>query len=384
MHEDLSFETQLIHAGPGSETPYGAVVPPIFLASTFRQQAVGRNLGYEYSRTGNPTRAALEATLGTLERGSRGLAFASGMAAIDAVLHLLHPGDHVLAADDLYGGSYRLFQHVYAQFGLEFTYCSAADPEAFVEAVRPETRLIWLESPTNPLLGLCDIAAIASGARSRNTKAWVAVDNTFATPYLQRPLELGADMVVHSTTKYLGGHSDVVGGAIVSRQAELGEQLSYLQNAVGAVPGPFDCYLTLRGIRTLALRMDRHASNALEVAKFLAGRREVARVHYPGLASHPQHPLALRQMHNGGGMVSFQMAGGAEAARRFAGSTRLFTLAESLGAVESLVEVPAMMTHASTADSPMAVDSALVRLSVGIEGVADLLQDLKQALEASR
>lgn len=383
MGDDTSFETQLIHAGPAPDPAYGAVVPPIYLSSTYQQRAVGEHQGFDYSRTANPTRSALESTLGTLEGGVRGLAYASGMAAIDAVLRLLKPGDHILAANDLYGGSYRLFQHVYAQSGLQFSYCAATDSQEFLDAVRPDTRLIWLESPTNPLLSVCDIAAICAQVRRRNPGLLVAVDNTFATPYLQRPLELGADLVVHSTTKYLGGHSDVVGGAIVAKHATQAERLQFLQNAVGAVPGAFDCFLTLRGMRTLAVRMDRHASNALAVAEFLAGRREVARVHYPGLTSHPQHDLAMRQMRNPGGMVSFELAGGAAAARQFAQSTRLFILAESLGAVESLVEVPAAMTHASTLDSPLAVDASLVRLSVGIEGVADLLRDLGQALDAS-
>jgi cystathionine beta-lyase/cystathionine gamma-synthase len=384
MDTEDSFETRLVRSGAEPDPAYGAVVPPIYLTSTYRQAAVGEHRGYDYSRTANPTRSALEGTLAALEGGARGLAFASGMAAIDAVLRLLQPGDHVLAANDLYGGSYRLFQRVYAQWGLEFTYASAADREAFLGLIRPETRLIWLETPTNPLLNLCDIAAIATGARREGGELLVAVDNTFATPYLQRPLELGADLAVHSTTKYLGGHSDVVGGAVVARDADLAERLGFLQNAAGAVPGAFDCFLTLRGLRTLALRMDRHSCNAQAVAEFLSARPEVARVNYPGLASHPQHELAARQMRCAGGMVSFTMAAGERAARRFAESTRLFTLAESLGAVESLVEVPAAMTHASTLDSPLAVDPALVRLSVGIEGVSDLLRDLGQALDASR
>jgi cystathionine beta-lyase/cystathionine gamma-synthase len=383
MGKSDSFETKLIHAGPTPDPAYGAVVPPIYLSSTFQQRAVGEHQGYDYSRTANPTRAALETTLATLEGGVRGLAYASGMAAIDAVMRLLRPGDHVLAANDLYGGSYRLFHDVYAQFGLQFSYSGAADAREFLDALRSDTRLIWLETPTNPLLNVSDIAAICAQVRLRNPAVLVAVDNTFATPYLQRPLELGADLVVHSTTKYLGGHSDVVGGAVVAKHAAQAERLQFLQNAVGAVPGAFDCFLTLRGMRTLALRMDRHASNAQAVAEYLAGRKEVSRVHYPGLTTHPQHDLAMRQMRNAGGMVSFELAGGAAVARRFAQSTRLFILAESLGAVESLVEVPAAMTHASSLDSPLAVDAALVRLSVGIEGATDLLRDLGQALDAS-
>lgn len=383
MPDAHSFETLLIHAAQPADPAYGAVVPPIYLASTYRQPAVGEHRGYEYSRTANPTRTALERTLAALEGAEGGLAFASGMAAIDTVLRLLQPGDHVLAANDLYGGSYRLFQHVYAQYGLRFSYASGADTAGFVESMQSDTKLIWLETPTNPLLSLCDIAEIAATARKYRPQVLVAVDNTFATPYLTRPLALGADFAVHSTTKYLGGHSDVVGGAVVVRNLEQLERLRFLQNAVGAVPGAVDCFLTLRGVRTLALRMDRHAENAAAVAAFLEGRPEVAEVHYPGLPSHPQHALARRQMRNGGGMVSFVLRGGEPAARRFASGTQLFTLAESLGAVESLVEVPAAMTHASAQGSPLAIDPALVRLSVGIEGQQDLLDDLEQALQAA-
>ncbi len=379
----MRFETLVIHAGQPPDPATGAVMTPVYLTSTFRQRKVGDHQGYEYSRTANPTRRALEACLAALEAGEHGLAFASGMAAIDSVLRLLEPGDHVLAVNDLYGGTYRLFRHVYQPYGLAFTYAPAADPAAFLEHLRPDTRLVWLETPTNPRLALCDIRAIAEGAHRRKPEALVAVDNTFATPYLQQPLDLGADVVVHSTTKYLGGHSDIVGGAIVVRREDLAERLAFLQNAVGAVPGPLDCFLVLRGIKTLPVRMDRHAANALAVARFLADHPAVAEVFYPGLESHPQADLARRQMRNGGGMVSFRVRGGPKAARRVCEATRIFTLAESLGGVESLIEVPALMTHASVADSPLAAPPDLVRLSVGLESAEDLIADLEQALQAA-
>jgi cystathionine gamma-lyase len=355
---------------------------PIYQTSTYRQVGVGRHHGYEYSRTGNPTRAALEACLASLEAGERGLAFASGLAATDAVLHLLSPGDHVLAGDDLYGGTFRIFERVYAQYGIRFTYAPACEASTFLRHLQRDTRLVWLETPTNPMLGLCDIAAISSAAKARINPPWICVDNTFATPYLQQPLTLGADISLHSTTKYLGGHSDVVGGAVVVRNGALAERLAFLQNAVGGIPGPQDCFLVLRGIKTLPVRMDRHAANALAVAEWLEGRGEVGKVTYPGLPSHPQHMLATRQMRNGGGMVSLSLRGGAQAARRVAEATRLFALAESLGGVESLIEVPAAMTHASIASSPLAVDPALIRLSVGLETVDDLIADLEEALRA--
>jgi cystathionine beta-lyase/cystathionine gamma-synthase len=305
------------------------------------------------------------------------------MAAIDAVVHLLSPGDHVLAVADLYGGTYRLFERLYAQYGLSFTYALPNEPTNFIASARPETRLVLLESPTNPALNLADIAAISELAHRLPRRPWVCVDNTFATPYLQQPLALGADIVVHSTTKYLGGHSDVVGGAVVVSDRELGERLAFIQNAVGAVPGPLDAFLVLRGIKTLPVRMDRHAHNALAVAQYLERNPAVAEVYYPGLATHSQHALALRQMRNAGGMVSFRLRGGSAAARRFAEATQLFALAESLGGVESLVEVPAAMTHLSTADSALAVDPGLVRLSVGLEGAEDLIADVEQALRAA-
>lgn len=377
------FETLVIHAGQEPDPSTGAIMTPIYQTSTYRQEGVGRHRGYEYSRTGNPTRTALERCLAALDDGSHGLAFASGMAAIDAIVHLLQPGDHVLAVNDLYGGTYRLFENVYAKLGVKFSYSAAEDPAEFLANLRPETRLVWLETPSNPLLRLCDIAAISELSKRGRPGVMVAVDNTFATPYLQRPLQLGADLVHHSTTKYLGGHSDLVGGAVITRDERIAGQLRFLQNSIGAVPGPLDCFLVLRGLKTLSVRMDRHSQNALRVAEHLQETKAVASVFYPGLPSHPQYELARRQMRQPGGMVSFALHAGAEAAIRFAEATRIFSLAESLGSVESLIEVPAAMTHASTSESPMAVDPALIRLSVGLESVDDLIADLDQALLAS-
>jgi len=376
----MKFETLSIHAGQRPDPSSGAVMTPIYQTSTYLQDGVGRHRGYEYSRTGNPTRAALEGCLAALEGAAFGLAFASGMAATDAVLRLLSPGDHVLAGNDVYGGTYRLFERVLRPYGLDFTYVDASDLAQATAALRPDTRLVWLETPTNPLLGVCDIAALADLAHVHPGRPLVVVDNTFATPYLQRPMELGADLVVHSTTKYLGGHSDVVGGAVVGKDMDLQARLAFLQNAVGAVPGPMDCFLVLRGVKTLALRMERHAANAATLADRLAGHPSVARLMYPYHPSHPQQALARRQMRNGGGMISMVLKGREPAARRVAETTRLFALAESLGGVESLIEVPAAMTHASTMNSPIAVDPGLVRLSVGLEHVDDLWEDLEQAL----
>jgi cystathionine beta-lyase/cystathionine gamma-synthase len=379
----MHFETLSIHAGQQPDPTTGAVMTPIYQTSTYVQDGVGVGRGYEYSRTGNPTRAALEACLAALEGGAHGLAFASGMAATDAVLRLLAPGDHVIAGNDVYGGTYRLFERLLRPYGLDFTYVDAADLEQVRASLRPETRLVWLETPTNPLLGICDIAAIAQIIRERSGHAahpLLAVDNTFATPYLQRPLELGADIVVHSTTKYLGGHSDVVGGALVVKDASLRERLAFIQNAVGAVPGPMDCYLVLRGLKTLPVRMDRHSANAARIAEFLGAHPQVSRVLYPFHPSHPHAEIARRQMGTGGGMISVVLHGGEPAARRMAEGTRLFALAESLGGVESLIEVPHAMTHASTAGSPIAVDPGLVRLSVGLEHVDDLIEDLSLSL----
>ncbi|MGH3486524.1 MAG: cystathionine gamma-synthase [Actinopolymorphaceae bacterium] len=375
------FETLAIHAGQPADPATGAVITPIFATSTYRQDGVGRpRQGYEYSRTQNPTRAALEECLAALEHGARGLAFASGMAAEDALLRTLcKPGDHVVIPDDAYGGTYRLFAKVAEPWGLAHTPVHVSDVDAVRAAfqARP-TALLWVETPTNPLLGIADIARLAEAAHEAG--ALLVVDNTFASPYLQQPLALGADVVVHSTTKYAGGHSDVVGGALVTADAEIGERLAYHQNAVGAVPGPFDAWLVLRGLKTLAVRMERHSDNAERIAAYLAGHAKVAQVLYPGLPEHPGHEVAAKQMRRFGGIVSFRLAGGAEAAVEVCERTRLFTLAESLGGIESLIEHPGVMTHASAAGSPLEVPADLVRLSVGIETIDDLLDDLAQAL----
>jgi cystathionine beta-lyase/cystathionine gamma-synthase len=380
----MKFETLSIHAGQQPDPSTGAVMTPVYQTATYVQDKVGQHRGYEYSRTGNPTRTALEACLAALEGAEFGLAFASGMAATDAVLRLLSPGDHVLAGNDVYGGTFRLFERVFRPYGLEFSYVDTTDLEQVEAFLRPDTRMVWLETPSNPLLNVTDLRAVAEITRIHPTaQPLLVVDNTFATAYLQRPLELGANLVVHSTTKYLGGHSDVVGGAVLFQDEELRERLAFLQNAVGAVPGPMDCFLVLRGLKTLPVRMDRHASNAADVADFLAGHQGVERVIYPFHASHPQVEIARRQMLNGGGMVSLILKNGAQAARRMAECTQVFALAESLGGVESLIEVPALMTHASTANSPLAVNPGLVRLSVGLEHIDDLLEDLEQALAAT-
>ncbi len=377
----MHFETLTIHAGQKPDPSTGAVMTPIYQTSTYQQDGVGRHRGYEYSRTGNPTRAALEACLAALESADFSLAFASGMAATDTILRLLAPGDHVLAGNDIYGGTYRLFERVLRSYGLDFTYIDTTNLQQVADQLRPNTRLVWLESPSNPMLSVTDIQAVTEIVHQRIPKALLVVDNTFATPYLQRPLELGADLVLHSTTKYLGGHSDVIGGALMGHSAELYERLAFLQNAVGAVPGPMDCFLVLRGVKTLALRMQRHAENAHSLAEFLASHPKVERVLYPFHPTHPQYQIACRQMRLGGGMISIVIRGGEQAARRVVESTRIFSLAESLGGVESLIEVPAAMTHASTADSPLAVDPGLVRLSVGLEHIDDLVADLEAALE---
>jgi cystathionine beta-lyase/cystathionine gamma-synthase len=376
----MQFETACIHGGQSPDPSTGAIMTPVYQTSTYVQEGVGRYHGYDYARTGNPTRTALEASLATLEGGSFGLAFASGMSAIDTVLRLLSPGDHVVAGNDIYGGTYRLFERVLRAYGLDFSYVDTSDLDQVTSSLRPTTRLVWVETPSNPLLRISDIVSITQLARSQSNLALVVVDNTFATPYLQRPLSLGADLVVHSTTKYLGGHSDVVGGAIVGIAESLRQRLAFLQNAVGAVPGPMDCFLTLRGIKTLVVRMQRHSENASRLADFLASHPAVQEVYYPYHPSHPQARLARQQMRTGGGMVSFTLKGGASEAIRVAESTHLFALAESLGGVESLIEVPASMTHTSTTNSPLAISPSLVRLSVGIENIDDLLADLNQAL----
>lgn len=378
----MKFETLAIHAGQEPDPNNGAVMTPVYLTSTYMQDGVGRpRQGYEYSRTQNPTRKALQDGLAALEGGAYGLAFASGLAATDTVLRLLDSDLHVLAGNDVYGGTFRLFDKVLRRFRLDFTFVDTTDPESVAEALTPPTRLVWLETPTNPFLRITDIRAVADIVHSYESKPLLVVDNTFATPYLQRPLELGADIVVHSMTKYLGGHSDVVGGAVIVKEKELYERLAFLQNAVGAVPGPMDCFLVLRGIKTLPIRMDRHAENAVAIVEFLEEHPKVEKFIYPFHPSHPQYMIAKQQMKNGGGMISFIMKGSRDAAIKVAESTKLFTLAESLGGVESLIEVPAAMTHLSVAGSQLDVDPGLVRLSVGIENKDDLLEDIKQALD---
>lgn len=373
------FETEAIHAGQDPDPHTGAVVPPITLATTFAQEAVGGHRGYEYSRSGNPTRSALETCLAALEGAATGVAFASGLAAEDAVLRTVADDSHVLLAPDVYGGTWRLLSRVHGE-RLRVSTCPLDDLGAVEDAFGDDTRMVWLETPSNPLLSIVDIAAVADLCHRRGARC--VVDNTFATPYLQQPLALGADVVVHSTTKYLGGHSDVLGGFVAVDDPELAERIRFLQNAAGAVPGPFDCYLVLRGVKTLAVRMDRHCANAGAVVELLCGHPAVSSVLWPGLPGHPHHDVARRQMRGFGGMVSFLTAGGEAAALAVAQRTRLFTLAESLGAVESLIEHPARMTHASAAGSPLAVDPALVRLSVGIETAADLVEDLHRALDS--
>jgi cystathionine gamma-synthase len=373
------FETLAIHAGQDPDPATGAVITPIYQTSTYAQDAVGRHKGYEYSRSGNPTRTALETCLAALEGGVRGLAFASGLAAEDCLLRtLLRPGDHVVIPSDAYGGTYRLFARVAAEWGVEFDPVDLSSVEACRAALRPSTKLVWVETPTNPLLGIADIAALASVAHEAG--ALLVVDNTFASPYLQQPLALGADIVVHSTTKYMGGHSDVVGGALVVRDTDLGERLAYNQNAMGAIAGPFDAWLVLRGVKTLGVRMRAHCANAQRVVDLLTSHEAVGRVLYPGLPDHPGHEVAAKQMRDFGGMVSFTLRAGRAAALDVCERTSVFTLGESLGGVESLIEHPGAMTHASVAGSVLEVPDDLVRLSVGIEDADDLLADLRQAL----
>ena len=382
MTDSFGFETLAIHAGQEPDPTTGAVVVPIYQTSTYVQSEVGVHRGYEYSRSGNPTRTALETCLAALEGGRTGLAFASGLAAEDCVLRtVLRPGSHVVVPDDAYGGTYRLFAKVLARWGVEHTAVPLGDLDAVRAAVRPETALVWCETPSNPLLGLADIAGLATIAHDAGAR--LVVDNTFASPYLQQPLAHGADVVVHSTTKYLGGHSDVVGGALVVADAGFGEELAYHQNAMGAVPGPFDAWLVMRGAKTLAVRMDRHCANAQRVVELLQRSPAVTSVLYPGLPDHPGHELAAKQMRDFGGMVSFRLAGGEAAALAVCKATRVFTLGESLGGVESLIEHPGRMTHASVAGSQLEVPDDLVRLSVGIESIEDLLADLEQALDIS-
>ncbi|WP_405005953.1 cystathionine gamma-synthase [Kitasatospora purpeofusca] len=374
------FETLAIHAGQEADPQTGAVVTPIYQVSTYKQDGVGGlRGGYEYSRSANPTRTALEECLAALEGGSRGLAFASGLAAEDTLLRtILKPGDHIVIPNDAYGGTFRLFAKVLTRWGVEFSVANTQDLSTVREALRPNTRAVWVETPSNPLLGITDLAALAGIAHSAG--ALLVVDNTFASPYLQQPIALGADVVVHSTTKYMGGHSDVVGGALVIAEAGLAEEVAYHQNAMGAVSGPFDAWLVLRGIKTLGVRMDRHSSNAEKVAELLAGHPRVSQVLYPGLPEHPGHEIAAKQMKAFGGMVSFRVNGGEEAAVEVCNRAELFTLGESLGGVESLIEHPGRMTHASVAGSALEVPADLVRVSVGIESIDDLLADLQQAL----
>ena len=372
------FETLAIHAGQAPEGLTGSVIIPIFQTSTFAQEAVGKNKGYEYARTGNPTRTALETALAALEDGTWGLAFASGMAATDAIAHLLSSGDHVVLSDDVYGGTYRLLARMYDRLGIALSVVDMRDVANVRKAVRKKTKLVWIETPTNPMLKVVDISAIAEIARKAG--ALSVADNTFASPYLQNPLAHGTDLVLHSTTKYLGGHSDVVGGAIVGRDESLRQRLAFLQNAAGGVPGPWDCWLVLRGVKTLAVRMERHSANGLAIAEWLTEHPKVKGVNYPGLRSHPQHALAKKQMKSFGGMLSFELAGGEAAANRMVSRTKIFALAESLGGVESLVEVPLAMTHGSVRGTKLAPPAGLVRLSVGIETVSDLIADLAQAI----
>jgi cystathionine gamma-synthase len=380
-HRWRGFATKAIHAGYRPDPGTGAVNPPIYASSTFAQDGVGGlRGGFEYSRTGNPTRSALEASLAATEEATFGRAFSSGMAATDCALRaLLRPGDHVVIPNDAYGGTFRLIDKVFTTWGVTYTAVPQSDTDAVRAAITDATKLIWVETPTNPLLSIADIAAIAELA-ARTGSAKVLVDNTFASPALQRPLTLGADVVLHSTTKYIGGHSDVVGGALLTSDEELDVAFAFLQNGAGAVPGPFDAYLTLRGLKTLQLRMERHSENALRVAEFLAAHDAVSVVLYPGLRGHPGHEVAARQMSGFGGMVSVRMRGGRQAALEFCSRTEVFILAESLGGVESLIEHPGAMTHASTAGSMLEVPDDLVRLSVGIEDIADLIGDLEQAL----
>ena len=374
----MDFETRAIHDGQEPDPATGAVITPIYQTSTYVQEGVGKNKGYDYSRAGNPTRTALETCLASLESADHGLAFSSGLGATTTIMHLVSPGERVVCVNDVYGGVYRMFSQVYEPKGYDFTFLSAEEiTTGLADHLDEQTRIVWLESPTNPLLNVIDIAAAAEAAHA--VGALVVVDNTFATPYLQRPLELGADIVVHSTTKYLGGHSDVIGGFAATNDPTIAERLRFLQKSLGAIPGPFDAWLVLRGVKTLAIRMRQHCENARQIAAFLSEHDAVEKVFYPGLPDHPGHEIAARQMADFGGMISF-LAASEEAAIRLVGETKVWQLAESLGGVESLIEQPAQMTHASTANAPFAVPPTLVRLSVGIESAEDLVADLEHAL----
>lgn len=377
---DAHFETRAIHVGQDPDPSTGAVTTPIFQTSTFVQDAVGENKGYEYARSDNPTRTALQTALASLEGGAWGLSYASGLAAAQNAFYLLRPGDHILLTNDAYGGTYRLVAKVISNYGIDFDLVEMTDLDAVRQGMRPNTKMVWTETPSNPYLKVVDIAGVAEIAHAGGAR--LVIDNTFASPYLQQPLAHGADIVLHSATKYLGGHSDVIGGALVGNDPALYETLKFMQNAGGAVPAPFDCWLILRGIKTLGVRMDRHSANGMAVAKFLKQQEIVEQVFYPGLESHPGHAVAARQMSDFSGMVSFTIRGGFEAAKTFAASTKLFQLAVSLGGVESLVEHPGQMTHASVAGTGAEVADNLIRLSVGIEHIGDLLGDLEQAIAA--
>ena len=381
----LHFETLAIHAGQRPDPTTGAIMTPVYLTSTYVQDGPGEHKGYEYSRTRNPTRDALEGCLAALEGAEHGLAFASGLAATDAILHLLEPGDHLLASDDVYGGTFRIFDKVFRRMGIEFSYVDMSDPGNVERGLRQSTKLLWIESPTNPMLKIVDLSAVARLARGHGAKT--VVDNTFATPFFQRPLEHGIDVVAHSTTKYLNGHSDVVGGAIMTSDAAVHDRLRFLQNAVGGVAGPMDSFLVLRGLKTLHVRMERHAENALQLARFLERHPQVERVIYPGLPSHPQHALAARQMPGFGGMLTFVIRGGLETARAFLKAVRIFACAESLGGVESLIEHPAIMTHASVPKETrerLGIADGLIRVSCGIENADDLVADLERGFSAAK
>jgi cystathionine gamma-synthase len=378
--ECSAFETRAIHVGQEPDPTTGAVITPIYQTSTYVQESVGVHKGFEYSRTDNPTRTALHKVLASLEGGKWGLAYASGLAASQNIFYLLRPGDHVLLSDDAYGGTYRLVAKVISHYGIDFSLVDMSDLDAVRRAIRPETKLVWVETPTNPYLKIVDIRGVAQLLDGHVAK--LVVDNTFASPYLQQPLALGADLVLHSTTKYIGGHSDVVGGAVIGNDEAIYDILKFNQNAAGAVPGPFDCWLTLRGIKTLALRMERHSANARAVAQFLNNHEAVARVYFPGLPEHPGHNVAARQMRDFSGMVSFTTRGGYEVAAEVVARTKVFQLAESLGGVESLIEHPGRMTHASVAGTGAEVEDTLIRLSCGIEHPSDLIADLEQALNA--
>ena len=376
--QEWGIETTAIHAGQSPDPITGAVTVPVYQTSTYQQDAVGQDRGYEYSRTGNPTRDALEKSVSSLEGASYGRAFSSGMAAEDTILRLLNPGDHIVMGNDAYGGTFRLISKVLTRFNIEWTAVDLSNSTQIRAAINEKTRMLWTETPSNPLLSIVDIEMLASIAHEQN--ALCVVDNTFATPYLQQPLSLGADFVVHSATKYLGGHSDVVGGFVAMNNCDLDEQIAFLQNAIGAVPAPWDCYLLMRGIKTLPIRMDRHCENAEKIVDFLVAHKKVNKVLYPGLETHSTHQIAMKQMKKYGGMVSFTVEGGEKASHEIVSRTKIFTLAESLGAVESLIEVPAAMTHLSAEGSPLEVDPSLIRLSVGIETADDLLSDLEAAL----